>query len=162
MKTIIILAITVIISSCHHKKKNKETTPQEWLKVKNDYPKDTTIHQDIWYYNGKYCLQTWVQTENQQTHLSQNKPFDMYIGTDTYAPYNKDISGTFEFIKKNKAIEYNKADSFVQSLYKKAAEIRMKNMTEADKAKLINDSIKMLQQVIIGKFTLVPTRAGTY
>lgn len=122
--------------SCKEKNKPKESTPEDWAKVQNDYPKDTIIHQDIWYYKGQYVLQTWVQTMNQQTHLSQHKDFQVYLPNDSNAPYNVEIAGTFDYIKNNKIQQYLKADSFVRKI-----------SADALLQKRIADSIHILENI---------------
>lgn len=111
---LIALFIVMVFCSCKEKKKPHVSTAEEWAKVANDYPADTTIQQDIWYYQGRYCMQTWVKTRRQQAHFSSNKPINISIQGDTYAEYNKDTSGTFDFIAGIKSVEYLRADSFVK------------------------------------------------
>lgn len=108
---------------------------------------DTSIGQQVWYYKGKYWLQTYVNTNKYQSHYSNNRgePFMSLNGSYDEAPYNVEISGTFVYIKSNKQLEYKKAAIILDSLRKVGYAIQLIHGAEMKKQKLINDSLKLLQ-----------------
>lgn len=156
MKLLFLMLISFCFFSCQHNpfsdaKLSVEkhiSTAEDWAKASNDYPRDTTIHQDIWY-NERfgYCLQTWVQTRNQQTHFSKYADFQMFIDTDTYSPYNVDVSETFDYIKQVKIPEYNKAKHFVDSIKLATLSLRIIQKADSIRNKKINDSINLLTSI---------------
>jgi len=80
--------------------------------------KDTGIYQLAHYQDGKYWLQTYVQTEDNQLHIPEWFTGNFNAsGYEEYVPYNRTISGTFNFIKNSKAKEYEKAEEFIFNTY---------------------------------------------
>lgn len=156
MKQLLLLPIFFVFFSCKHNPFSDAkpditkhiTTAEYWAEASNDYPRDTIIHQDIWY-NEKfgYCLQTWVQTRKQQTHFTKYKNLQMFIETDTYSPYNVDVAGTFEYIKLVKIPEYNKAKHFVDSIKLITLSLRVIQNADSICNKKINDSINLLNSI---------------
>lgn len=144
MKNIFLILITVCFISCKDKIKPKD--PHMEIGYSSA---DTSISQEIWYYQNGYVLQTVARTWKGQQIMSKYGHWLLLGNSPSIVPYMSEILGSFDYIKNNKAIEYNKAQHFIDSI-RPIGDSNKIIQTKKDIAeKAIKDSVELLKNIPI-------------
>src|ERR1700735_2640612 len=109
-KSLFIIIGLLALISCKNKKeydpKNSFWTYPVFTPLQlPNWPTDTSIKQEVRLYKGGYILQTVARTKYDQSASYNHYPdnyFETRILGTGYAPYNKEIVGSFDFIKLHK------------------------------------------------------------